>query len=237
LRALAASRASRLRDYLRLVDERPHLFGGAQDGVRIVLDPEAIASIEETTGERYAARGQPAEWAAVGLRYEDPYLVVLVDAVTFPDGSVGVHHRTLPRSLASGVSGVAALPILEGRIVLIRHFRHPLRAWSWEIPRGAIEPGASAEETLRTELREEIEAEVTAIRPLGHMYGATGFMSQQVGLYLASLASVGRPALSEGVGAVRLVTTEEFESMARASTIVDSFTLGAFLQSRLQGFL
>jgi hypothetical protein len=33
------------------------------------------------------------------------------------------------------------------------------------------------------------------------------------------------------------VTTEEFENMARASTIVDSFTLGAFLQSRLQGFL
>lgn len=233
--ALAQSRAGRLSPYLALMAERPAWFQGAADGVVIATAPDDIARIETETAARYEAAGRPAAWAEVGVRYQDPYLMLLVDAVTFPDGGVGVHHRVV--RLAGDDSGVAVLPVLGGRIVLIRHFRHPLRRWTWEVPRGAIEPGLAPEEAVRTELMEEIEGQATAIQPLGAMYGATAFMGLRVLLYIAQLAAVGRPALGEGVGEVRAVSVAEFEAMVREGEIVDSFTLGAFLHARLKGLL
>lgn len=233
--AVAEGRAARHARYLAYVADYPQWFAGAADGLVIATDTQAIARIEDEMARRYAAVGHAPEWAQVGVRYQDPYLMVLVDAVTFPDGGVGVHHRVVRP--AGDTSGVAILPVLDGKIVLIRHFRHPLRRWCWEIPRGAIERGASAEDTVRVELAEEIEGRVAEVEPLGEMYGATGFMGLAVKLYLARLTAYGAPALGEGVAEVRLVGVEECEAMIRRSEIVDSFTLGAFLHARLKGRL
>jgi ADP-ribose pyrophosphatase len=233
--ALRASRSRRLEPYLTLAATYPGWFEGPADGVVIATHPDAIAAIEEETAARYSVRGLPPAWAEVGLRYQDPYLALLVDAVTFPDGGAGVHHRVV--RMADDDSGVAVLPVLDGQIVLIRHFRHPIRRWTWEIPRGAIDVGALPDNAVRRELLEEIEGQAASLRPLGAMYGATGFMALRVLLYMAELTSVGRPAVGEGVGEVRMVDVETFEAMVRSEDIVDGFTLGAFLRARLEGLI
>ena len=233
--ALVRTRAERLAAYLRLAAERPELFAGPCDGVRLVLEPERIAQIEEELGRRYLARGADPAWAGVGVCYQDPYLCVLRDAVVFLDGSTGVHHRAV--RFGGDPSGVAVLAISQGGVLLLRHFRHPLRGWSWEIPRGAIEAGADPQATVRIELFEEAEATVTGIEPLGRVFGATGFMGLSVLLYAARLEGFGRPALNEGVGEVRVVTVQVFEEMVKAGEIVDSFTLAAFLHARLRGLV
>ncbi len=226
---------SRLEEYFRLAQERPHWFADRPDGLRLVLDPKRIAEIEAEMGDRYAARGQDRAWAEVGLHYRDPYLLVLRDAVIFPDGSAGIHHRTL--RYEGEPAGVVILPVTEGRILLLHHYRHPTAQWHWEIPRGAIEPGASEEDTARTEIAEEIGGRIGALTFLGPMFGATGFMGLGVRLYLAELLSHGDPALDEGITGVRLVSPAEMEDMIRAGEITDSFTLGAFLQARLRGLV
>lgn len=225
----------RIAPYLALMKSHPAWFAGPADGVVIARDPDEISRIEAEVAARYGARGTPPAWAEVGIRFQDPYVILLVDAVTFPDGGVGVHHRVM--RLAETDSGVAVLPLLDGEIVLIRHFRHPIRDWSWEIPRGAIEVGATPEETVRAELLEEIQAPVEILRPLGRMYGATGFMGLGVQLYVATISSTGRPALDEGIGQVRTVAVAEFEAMVVKGEILDSFTLGAFLHARLIGLI
>lgn len=228
-----ADAPERLRAYLALRETQPRWFETPEGGMRIVTDPARILEIEAEFAARYAARGWPGDWAQVGICYRDPYLMVLRDAVLFLDGAPGIHHRTLRLGVED--SGVTILPMIDGKLLLLRHFRHPTRRWMWEFPRGAIEPGASPEATIAAEMREEIEGVVTDVIPLGRMYGASGFMGLGVLLYAARLASYGAPALGEGVAGARLVSIAEFEDMVRASEITDSFTLCAFLHARLRG--
>ncbi len=231
----SADRTQHLDRYLELRRQRPEWFSGPADGVSIATSRARIARIEGTVAERYAAAGMPPTWATVGIRYEDPYLLLLVDAVTFPTGEVGVHHRIVRRTPAE--SGVVILPVLEDRLVLIRHFRHALRQWTWEFPRGGVDPGATPDETVRRELMEEIGAPVVTLTPLGRVYGATSLMGMAVAIYCAGVGSVGDVARGEGIGEVRTVSVAEFEAMVRAGEVVDGFTLATFLHARLAGLV
>lgn len=222
-------------DYRAFRAAHPERFGSQPDGVALLTDPAEIAHLEAVVGDAYEKRGLPRGWATVGLFYEDPYLVLLRDGVRFPDGRLGVHHRVVRRT--PDPSGTAILPILGDKIVLVRHYRHPLRAWSFEAPRGAADPGEDAGATARRELVEELSAEVGEVVRLGHMHGSTGLMGMSVALYLARLARIGETDLGEGIDGHRLVTVGEFEEMVRASAITCSFTLGCFLHARLAGLL
>src|SRR5665811_1421089 len=55
---------------------------------------------------------------------------------------------------SSDLVGVVALTE-EGRLVLVRQFRHGLREVTLELPGGLIDAGTTPEEAARAELREE----------------------------------------------------------------------------------
>jgi len=154
--------------------------------------------------------------------------------VIFPTGREAVHHRVLSNS---DPSGSAALPVIEGRILLIRHFRHAPRQWSWEIPRGAIEPGQSALAAAKSELEEEIDAKVEHLIPLGRVHGAGALISGSVALFVAQVSAYGAPSRNEGISEIRVFETATVERMIEASEITDSFTLAAFLHARLRALL
>lgn len=226
----------RLALYRNFATAFPERFAGRKEGgVEIISDLAGIEAAENAMGDDYHRRGMPRKWAEIGLLYEDPYLLLLRDAVRFPDGRIGVHHRVLRRT--PDPSGTAVLPLLGDRIVLARHFRHPLRSWVWEAPRGAVDPGEAQEDTARRELEEEISAKVLDVAYLGRMHGATGLMGMSVSLFIARLETLGETALAEGIDGYRLVSVGEFEDMVRASEITDSFTLGCFLHARLKGLV
>lgn len=226
----------RLVEYLALPDRHPRWFRNPPGGVEILLDPGAILEVECEIGARYAARGLPAAWAEVGIHYRDPYLVLLRDAVRFPGGDVGVHHRVL-RGEAEP-AGVAVMPRLpDGRIVLLRHFRHATRDWHWEVPRGGIEPGADEDATARTEMAEEIGAVVGRLTPIGAAHGSTGLLGVSVRLFLAEVEAVGSPDRNEGITELRAVGVRELEDMIRAGEVTDGFTLACVLNARLRGLV
>jgi 8-oxo-dGTP pyrophosphatase MutT (NUDIX family) len=120
---------------------------------------------------------------------------------------------------------------------LIHHFRYPSRCWHWEIPRGAIEPGQTAEAAAKAELEEEIGSHCESLLPLGLVHGASSLVSGAVALFLGHVDVIGAPALSEGIVAVRTVEISELESMIDRGEIADAFTLGAVLRARLKGLL
>src|SRR5687767_9340471 len=141
------NRGARLSAYQQLAASRPELFETAPGGVRILLDPADIAATEDAVARDLEKKHLSPEGAEVGVVLIDPWFQVLRDAVEFPDGARRTHARVINRL----GHGAAALPVLAGRIVLARHFRHAVRRWLLEIPRGAIEPGQSAEDTVRAE--------------------------------------------------------------------------------------
>ena len=171
--------------------------------------------------------------------FEDPYLILLRDAVRRPTGDLGTYVRTLP---ASGAAGAAVLPLLDGRIVLLRHFRHATRKWHLEIPRGYGEVGVSAAEQARQELREEIEAEAENLIHLGAFHTNTGIATDQVELFLAEIPALGSPQVAEGIDAIELRTPYEVAQLIRGdatddflTTITDSFTIRRFHSSMAAG--
>jgi ADP-ribose pyrophosphatase len=225
--------ATRLKIYLEFAQSRPELFVNPPGGMRIVLDPAEIAAVEHAVGRDLEARGLPSEGANVGILLRDPWFYAIRDAVEFPDGARRMHARIINRY----DNGAAILPLLDGRIVLVRHFRHPLRRAILEIPRGAIEPGCSPEDTARAEIHEEIGGIVRRVEAMGFLYGNSNLYGSGAHLFFAELESVGAPQIGEGIIAIERYTVKEFEDLMLRGEILDSFTVGAYAHARLRGFI
>src|SRR5262249_20199236 len=228
--------------YSQVMNKWPQLFENPPDArYEILLDPSLVAEAESDERGRLQARSLPESWSHTGVVYEDPYLIVVRDAVRRPDGQLGTYVRTFP---ASGSAGAAVLPLLEDKIVLLQHFRHATRKWHLEIPRGYGEVGVSATELARQELREEIEADADNLIHLGAFHTNTGTASDQVELFLAQISALGSPQTSEGIGAIEIRTPYQVarlihwnEASESLATITDSFTIGAFTRAWLCGML
>lgn len=226
----------RIANYLALLAATPHWTRSPPGGIEILLDPPEIMAAERATAARYLACGLQAEWAEAGIHYRDPYLLLVRDAVRFPGGELGIHHRILRGT--TDPSGVAVLPRLpDGRILLLRHFRHATRRFHWEVPRGGIEAGSDAESSVHAELAEEIGARVRSLVRLGTAHGASGLLGLGVALYLADTDPPGAPAVNEGIVGSRAVTPAELDSMLLGDEITDAFTLACVTQARVRGLL
>lgn len=166
-------RAHRLAAYEKLLADRPHLFSNPDDApFRILLDAKSQNDVADASAEMARAQGLPEEFGDIGVIYQDRYVTVVRDAVLFPSGVPGAYVRVCPSS--DGV-GAAILPVLsDGRIVLVRHFRHADRQWHWEVPRGFGEPGEQGDVTARREAEEELGCPARELIHLGAMEADTG---------------------------------------------------------------
>ncbi|MEV0444741.1 NUDIX hydrolase [Streptomyces spectabilis] len=202
--------------YLRLRNERPDLFrneGGP--GAIDIVDP-GQASVDA---------------GALGLVYEDPYIRLLRDPVRFPDGRFGTYLRILG---AADGPGCAILPVIQDRVLLLENYRHAVRAWTLEIPRGFGTDGLSAESNALKELDEELSAQVESITPIGAVHPDTGLSSQLVHLFFARLTATGPLEAAEGIRGTITLTPGELDSRIVDGTITDGFTLAALTQARLR---
>lgn len=221
--------------YRRLAALLPDYFVNPDpDGVVIVKDAEALARAEGEIAARLAAAGQPARWARAGVFYEDAWIWCLRDVVRFPGGGLGTHHRLIHKG---GLESVAILPRFEGRLVLLRHFRHGVRGWALEFPRGGGEAGITAEALARNELAEELGAEALSLRPLGLVHPQNNLMATYLRLFFAELDRVGMPNLAEGIAELRLVTVAELERLIDEDVLTDAISLALFTRARLRGLL
>ena len=221
--------------YRALLAARPALAANPAGGITVVSDTSETARIEAIMADRFAAQGLPREWARAGIFYEDPYIILLRDAVIFPDGKPGLYHRVIARH--DEPTGVAVLGRYDGNIVLVRHFRHPSRAWHLEIPRGAVGADEDPFDVAHLEISEEIGGTIRSIERLGLLRGASALMRHSVVLVYAELESIGTPALGEGIAEILLVSPTELERMIAESAVTDAFTVGAAYHARLRGLL
>ncbi|MFK8909061.1 NUDIX domain-containing protein [Streptomyces sp. YS-3] len=235
-------RRARLAAYDALRELHPALFVNPPGGaIEILLDRADQERVAREVTELAVASGLPEEWGDIGVVYRDPYVSVVRDAVRFPSGRTGTYIRMVS---AADVPGAAVLPVLsDGRLVLLRHFRHAERGWHWEIPRGFGSPGEDGAATARRELREEAGCEASDLTHLGTMSPDTGLRAGRDHLYLARVdtagfrAHAGPEAREEGIGECRALTLGEFEDMLVTGRISDAYTLAAYGLARARGLL
>ena len=221
-----------LEEYFSLMKERPDLFRNhGNRGIEILTSRDAIDTTREAVCNTRQSAGQDVGDLRVGLLARDPYMIILRDAVCFPDGTLGLYNRIVE------LPCVAVLPLLDSRPVMIRIFRHGLRNWSLEFPRGGCDPGESPEEAVRRELLEEIGADIVELIPLGDFTPGGASLSIHANLFAARIGGIGAPDRSDGIDEIQVIEVADVERLIGSSQIIDGFTLATFLRARLAGII
>jgi len=218
--------------YFKLMRERPDLFeNNSASGIEILTRPDEIRAAQESTRRTRQMRNLDVSDLRVGLLGTDPYMIILRDAVRFSDGTLGLYNRIVETRC------VAVLPLLSNCPVLIRIFRHALRSWSLEFPRGGYDPGETSEMTVHRELREEIGANIRELIPLGDFTPGGASLSVRADLYAALIDGVGKPDRADNITEIKVVGVAKVEELIRSSQIIDGFSLSLFLRARLAGIV
>jgi ADP-ribose pyrophosphatase len=104
-----------------------------------------------------------------------------VDTLQVADGNT--HRREI---VEYGVAVVLVPVDADGRVLLVRQYRHAVGAWLLELPAGGVDAGdASPEDAAQRELREETGHRGTLTR-IGGMFLAPGYSEEYQHVFAAT---------------------------------------------------
>jgi ADP-ribose pyrophosphatase len=175
--------------------------------------------------------------------FANPYLEVHGVKVTSPTRAEPFTWTVTHRKGAVVVAPMTA----DGKFLLVRQERVPIRETIWEFPAGQIddaeEPDAIRATGLR-ELREEGGYELAPggeVLALGHFFPSAGFTDEHSHLLLARpvvpSADGHRHDESEAITECRAFTREELRAMIASGEIRDANTLAAFARMVAMGLV
>ncbi len=114
------------------------------------------------------------------LAFEGSFLRLYVDKVQSADGHVGT------REYLRHPGAVMIVPLLsDGRVVLERQFRYPLKRTAIEFPAGKIDAGERPIQCARRELLEETGYRAGKWSYLGGLHNAIAYSDEKIEMFLA----------------------------------------------------
>ncbi len=137
------------------------------------------------------------------------------------------------RDVVRHPGGAGALPLFgDGRVALVRQYRHPARRELLEIPAGRIETGETPEECAAREVEQETGFRTGRIEKLAEFYSTPGFCEERLYVYLATdlIPSSQNLDHDELIEIVCLPLTEAVKMIERGE-IEDSKTIVALLMA------
>lgn len=197
--------------YCELMKERPELFRQSEY-LEIETDRAAVEAFSRSSGRE------------IGVVYESPYSMMVVDLVTDKSGRSFAYERVVPANMG----GIVCVPIHDGRFVLLRQYRHALRNFQLAFPRGFGEAGLTSAENLRKETKEEIGADVLSFEHLGSVAPDSGMTSNTADVYLCHVTVPSVIFGYEGIDKMVLADEAKLKTMIASGKISDSFTLSAY---------
>lgn len=166
-------------------------------------------------------RGLREEHVDSEVILEGRFLKARRDTVRLPDGV----HAT--REFIVHPGAVAVLPILDdGRILLERQYRYPLRRVMLEVPAGKLDPGEEPWTCGRRELQEETGYTAREWARAGEIHNAAAYSDEVIHLWFARGLTPG-PARLDAEEFLELlpVTEAQFDQLAARGVITDVKTL------------
>ena len=162
-------------------------------------------------------------------RYRGRKIGLRIDRVRMADG------RQTTREVVFHPGAVAIVPLLpDGRVVLIRQYRHATGEVLLELPAGTRDqPGEAPIDTAARELIEETGYRAGQLKHLADFYTAPGFCNELMSLYVATDLTTGDQSLMEDetIG-VEVIALDAATALIADGTIRDAKTIVGLLMLR-----
>jgi len=122
--------------------------------------------------------------------YKGRVITLNIDTVTLPNGV------TVDLEMVRHPGAAAVVPLKEdGRVILIRQFRHAAGGFIYEIPAGKLHPGEDPTVCAARELEEEVGYRAGRFDLLSSIFTAPGFTDEVIHVYEATELTSGRQQL------------------------------------------
>ncbi len=157
--------------------------------------------------------------------FEGKTIAVRVDALREPDG------RTYTREIVEYGTAVVLVPVADdGRLLMVRQYRHATGKWLLELPAGGVDDrDTSPEEAAQRELREETGHRGTLAR-IGGMFLAPGYSEEYQHIYTATdLAEDALEADEDENLVLERVTLDDALRFVDEGVICDAKSIAALL--------
>jgi ADP-ribose pyrophosphatase len=165
--------------------------------------------------------------------YENPRVRVIMDTLE------RAGRRWPYFYLASPVDAVTCVAVTDdGRIVLTRQYRHPVRAVILDLPGGHMDPGETAEHAAARELEEETGFRPGRIELLCRYNAFPGQLQATMNIFFASTLTPTKQNLDHGeeLEVVLLPAAEVLQMILRGEFIDGSAQLGV-LTAKQKGLI
>ena len=174
---------------------------------------------------RKGRRTKPARILSSKVLFRGRVFTLKRDRVAEPSGIVTT------REIIVHPGSVVVLPVLsDGRIVLIRQYRHAAGQYLWELVAGHKEPNETAAAGVHRELLEETGYTARRIRKLLEIFPSPGLLGERMDIFLAEGLTKGtaQPEEDERI-TQKIVTLREAEKWIRSGKIRDSKSVAGIL--------
>jgi ADP-ribose diphosphatase len=135
------------------------------------------------------------------------------------------------RDIVVHPGSVVVLPVLEdGRVLLIRQYRHAVGKTLWELVAGRREPAESATAAARRELLEETGYTARRIHRILDVFPTPGFVSERMWVFVAQglAAGTAHPEQDERIVA-RSFRLTQADAMIRKGRLRDAKSIAGLL--------
>jgi ADP-ribose pyrophosphatase len=157
--------------------------------------------------------------------YKGPVFGVRRDEVLEPGGVRAI------REVITHPGSVVVLPVLpDGRILLIRQYRHATRQYLRELVAGRIDSGENVRQAAARELMEETGYRAQRFREFLDVFPTPGFLEERMHLLLAEKLTAGKaqPEEDERITA-KAFRPAELERMIRDNVLRDAKSIAGLL--------
>jgi len=157
--------------------------------------------------------------------YEGPVFGVRRDEVLEPGG------LRATREVVTHPGSVVVLPVLEdGRVVLIRQYRHATRQYLWELVAGRMDPGETPKRGAARELLEETGYRAKRFSVFLEVFPTPGFLEERMWILLAEGLTAGeaQPEDDEKIE-VKAYSLKELQQMMKKGELRDAKSIAGLL--------
>ena len=176
--------------------------------------------------------------------FTNSHLEVVTEKVQTPSNSQARTYTTVRRKAAVVIAPMTS----DGKFLLIKEERIPIRAAIWSMPAGQIDDEAELqkkeiEAVALRELHEETGYDLASggeLISLGYFFTSAGLTDEHCYFFLArpvQRADVHKREEGEAILECRAVTTSELSRMIAENEIRDSNTLGICARLAANGFI